>query len=281
MQKSSGGSSGVGSTSHFVAKGPHDPECLVPKRAATGEPPKPIDRSKGYILLIETAEFSYTFNQRSGFYEVSKFGRRVRADDSLKDREVLTVRGVKDLMNFIRRGEKERILDTTAVFQNNLIPWRKLCILSDKPERIADLVERAKARKGMEEPPFALVEIKTTKPLYHGKRMIDRQWKVPRAPVSPVEIGRSRTGMPIFARFDVYLDNQRNTNVSHALYQPGTYFVLGEVRHTVAKGGNRHYLSISVTHPDQIEPVNIANLAAEAKAAAEKRTPKPPSPAGP
>lgn len=281
--KSSGGSSGVGGVSHFVAKRPHDPECLVPKRAATSEPPKQIDRSKGYILLIETAEFSYSFNQRSGFYNVSEFGRRVRADDELKDREVLTVRSVKDIMNFIRRGEKERIFDTTVVFQNNAIPWRQFCILNDKPERIADLVERAKARKGMEEPPFALVEIKTNKPLYHGKRQTvpGGRWVVPRAPVSPVEIARTRTGMPIFARFDVYPDNQENTNVSHAFYEAGTYFILGEVRHKEAKGGNRHYLSITVTHPDQIARVNIENLAAEAKAARESRTPKPPPPAGP
>lgn len=280
-QKSSGGSSGVGSTSHFVAKGPHDPDCLVPKRARTPGPPTSIDRSKGYILLLETAEFSYSFNKRSGFYEVSEFGRRVRADDSLKDREVLTVRGVKDLMNFIRRGEKDRVFDSIVVFQNNAIPWRQFCILHDKPERIADLVRRASARKGMEEPPFALVEIKTTKPLYHGKRMIGGQWKVPRAPVSPVEIGHKRSGVPIFAQFDVFLDNQDNTNVSHALYQPGTYFVLGEVRHTQAKTYDKHYLRISVTHPDQIEPVNIANLASEAKQAAQKRMPKPPAPSSP
>ncbi len=275
-EQSSGGSSGVGSVSHFVAKRPHDPDCLIPKRAATAEPPIPVDRSKGYILLVETAEFSYSFNKRSGFYEVSEFGRRVRSDDSLKDREVLTVRSAKDIMDFIRRGEKERIFDTIVVFQNNPIPWRQFCILNAKPERIADLVERAKARTGMEEPPFALVEIKTNKPLYHGKRRTaGGRWVVPRAPVSPVEIGRKPSGVPVFARFDVYPDAQDNTNVSHAFYEAGTYFILGEVRHREAKSGDRHYLSITITHPDQIAPVNIENLSAEAKAAREKRLPKP------
>lgn len=277
---SSGGSSGVGSVSHFVAKRPHDPECLVPKRTVTGDAPKQIDRSKGYILLIETAEFSYTFNQRSGFYHVSEFGRRVRADDSLKDREVLTVRSVKDIVDFIKRGERDRVFDSIVVFQNNPIPWRQFCILNDKPERIAGLVERAKARKGMEEPPFALVEIKTTKPQYHDKkrRASDGTWGFPRAPVDPVVIGRDRAGKPVTARFDVYRHGE-NTNVQHAFYAAGTFFVLGEVRHQQYR--NEHYLSIRIDDPRQIEPVNIANLSAEAKAAREKRGAKPPPPAGP
>lgn len=279
-QTSSGGSSGVGSTAHFIAKRPHDPDCLVPKRAATRDAPTPIDRSKGYILLIETAEFSYSFNKRSGFYEVSEYGRRVRADDSLKDREVITVRGVKDIMNFIRRGERNRIFDTIVVFQNNAIPWRQFCILKDKPERIANLVERAKARSGMQEPPFALVEIETTGPQYHFKkrRASDGKRTFPRAPVDPIKIGEDAHGKPVTVRFDIYRDSE-NTLVQHAFYVPGTFFVLGEVRHQQYR--NEHYLSMTIPHPDQIEPMNIANLAAEAKAAAKKKASKPPSPAGP
>lgn len=259
---SSGGSSGVGAGGYLA------PEKPARKKKVEDAPEKPRAKPEpftGFRILINTADYSPVFNQKSGVFEVSEHGRLTEPaiPRKLKDK---TVRGVKDIIDLIRFEDTKLLANSVVIFQNNEISWQQFCIRMGTPSRQLELVERLKQRKPGQEPAFALVEIRTTKahdpsPNWNTTDP-KKRGKVPRAPVDPIEI-KDSNGKKTTIRYDVYIDEQRNQHTKHSLFAAGTYFVLAEVRHN--QRGSTYYLSLKVTDKNQIIPVNIENLDRDAR----------------
>lgn len=281
-QPSSGGTSGAGSPAFFKPVKKHDDDCIVPLRPAENRK-SPIDRSKGYRVNINTAEYSEIFNQKSGVFDVSAKGRLRLTDEDIRDRESFTVREVGDLVRFIEKADLSRIKPSRVVFQNNAEDWDEFFIRAGTPSRLRSLVERLENHQPGTEPLFAALEVTTTG--YHNPQPRLKQgeggsyYKTPRAPIDSIEIGRDARGKPAFARIDIYIDDKNNTHVSDALLKPDTYLVMGEVRHRSLehKNSTTHYLSITVTDGRQIMPVNIENIYKAKLEASNRRVKKPPS----
>lgn len=282
-RRSGGGSSGVG------AGGYVSPEKTARKKKVEDAPEKPRAKPEpftGYRILINTAEYSPVFNQKSGVYDVSEHGRMTdpAIPRKLKNKSVYSV---KDIVDLIRFGDTKLLANSVVVFQNNEISWQQFCIRMGTPSRQLDLVKRLQARKAGQEPPFALLEIRTT-----GRHDPSPDWqttdpkkrgRVPRAPVDAIEI-KDDNGKKVTIRYDVYIDEQRNQHTKHAILAAGSYFVLAEVRHKQHESakGITHYLSMTVTDKDQIMPVNIENLDRDARMTpAEKRAKKESEKPGP
>jgi hypothetical protein len=276
------GSSGKGTPSYFKPVRKHDDDCIVPLRPVENRK-APVDRTKGYQINLNTAQFSDVFNQRSGVYSVRRDGSIEKLlDEDMRDRETFVVREVQDLVKFIGKADFGRIRDSRVVFQNNAVDWDEFFIRAGTPSRLKNLVERLEAHKKGTEPLFATLEVTTT--AYHNPQP-GRGGKVPRAPIDSIEIGRDARGMRAFARIDVYVDERNNSYVRDALLKPDTYLVMGEVRHKMLEHNNSttHYLNITVTDSRQVMPVNIANIYAarmQASNGSSKST-APPEPNGP
>ena len=275
---SGGGSSGVGAGGYL------SPEKPVRKKKADAEvkPRAKPEPFTGYRILINTAVFSTTFNQKSGVYDVSDHGRLTNPDVPRKLKK-MPVRSVKEIVDLIRFGDKELLANSDVVFQNNSLSWKQFCIRMGTPTRQFDLVERLQQRKPGQEPLFALIEIRTA-----GRHDPTPDWntkdpkkrgRTPRVPVDQFDV--KKDGKKITIRYDVYIDELRaDKHAKYSIYEAGSYFVLAEVRHK--QRGNVHYLSMKVTNQDQIIKVNIENLErdinmspAEKKAKKESEKPGP------
>ena len=282
---SSGGSSGIGAGGYLSSEKP-----ARKKKAQNEAETKPRAKAEpftGYRILINTADFSPVFNQKSGVYDVSDHGRLTNPEIPRKLKNH-TVRSVKEIVDLIRFGDTKLLANSDVVFQNNTLSWKQFCIRLGTPSRHLDLLERLQKRKPGQEPPFALVEIRTT-----GRHDPTPNWnhpdpkkrgKVPRAPVDPIEI-TTEGGRKVTIRYDVYIDDQRSDgHAKYSIYTAGSYFVLAEVRHKQHEGakGIVHYLSMKVTNKDQLLLVNIENIDRDARMSpAEKRAKKEAEKPGP
>lgn len=278
---SGGGSSGVGAGGYLS---PEKPARKTKPEDAPETPRKKREPFTGYRILINTADYSPVFNQKSGVYEVSEHGRLTDPAIPHKLKNV-SVRGVKDIVDLIRFGDTNLLANSVVIFQNNQISWKQFCIRMGTPTRQLELLERLQRRRPGQEPAFALVEIRTAgrhdpTPDWHTDDP-KKRGKVPRVPVEPIEIKTDDDGKKVTIRYDVYIDEQRaDKHAKYSIYEAGSYFVLAEVRHK--QHGSMHYLSLKVTDKDQIMQVNIENLDRDSRMSpGEKRAKKESEKPGP
>lgn len=265
---SSGGSSGVGASGYLSPKNTvrkkKEPDELEKIRAK----PEPFT---GYRILINTADYSPTFNQNSGVYDVSEYGRLTSPDVPRKLKNV-TVRSIKDIVDLMRFGNREFLEKSVVIFQNNEIGWEQFCIRMDTPSTQLKLLKRLQQHSAGTEPVFALVEIHVKgrhdpTPVWNKKDPNKRR-KVPPVPLDPITIKTEEEGKKVTIQYSVYIDDQRaDKNAKYSIYEAGSYFVLAEVRYNPPRSeyGGVHYLNLKVTHEDQIMRVNIENIDRDSK----------------
>lgn len=280
-RSSSGGSSGPGARAHFVEAarmgkadfiGPPVPDSLKRK----SKKPR-IDRTAGYRIHINTADFTPEFNQRSGVYEISGGGRMVLADGYkyLRRMEPVRVRTIADMVDFIRHADPARLLKSEVIFQNNAQSWTDTFVTAGKPSRLLALKDRLKGYDRVGEPPFAVVEVKTVsphdpnftrKPVYDDDGRYARPWRgrwqrIP-APVEPVEIGTDVRGKPEYIQLGVYIDELADERTRQCMTAPDSYLVMGEARYRGSMHADRsvHYINVKVTDASAVMAVDMGEL---------------------
>lgn len=296
---SSGGSSGPGARAHFVESarpkksdfvGPPWPEAL--KSSGPGRPR--IDCTAGYRLHINTANYMPEFNQKSGVYTISEGGRMVLADryKHFRSMEVVRIRTVAELIAFIRTANPERLLKSEVIFQNNAQSWRDTFIPAGKPSRLLALKDRLRAYDKIEEPPFAIIEVKTgdlhdpnfiRKPVYEPDGGLALPWRgrwqrIP-APVAPVGIGEDVRGKPEYIQVHIYIDELADGRTREGMKLPDTYLVMGETRYREGVHCDRtvHYINLKVTDGSGVMVVDMDDLARAVRHNAVKDRKRPAS----
>lgn len=266
-KKSIAGSTGTRDVGHFSSVGGHDEDCDLHKKDPHNFPKR--DYTKGPRIDIDTVQVSETFAQASGVY-VYKEGRKLLADEDLRNRPLEKVYKVGDVLQlidrYLRADKEEQLQSARFVFQNRAQDWAQTIIRRGKPSRLADLVERVMKSPKEAEPPFAVVEVETTTYYNGSKERKDpanpkSRGRVPPAPVARQYIGKTPDGLEQYVQFDIHLNGPDRDFRQTAMFQPGTYWVMGEVRWHCSISNNLkekgpasvvHYLNIRATDPRQV-----------------------------
>lgn len=268
-KKSIAGSSGNREIGYFFAQGPHEDSCLL-HDPDTVHNFVYLDPDKGPRININTVDFSADFTDAAGVYHW-KNNVRYLSDDDLLDRPVKEVTHVKDVLklidNHLRAQTIGKLADARFVFRNHAQNWNETIIRLGTPARHADLVKRVMARPLGSSPPYAVIEIKTTdehdaRPRLKDPKDTSKTKQVPPAPVDLIEIGTiPETGEKVYVQYGIYLDSNQKQLQEYGMREPGTYFVMGEVRgnhfHNVkgedGQPGHRiYYLNMKITDHRQI-----------------------------
>lgn len=101
-----------------------------------------IDKTKGYLIAINTSGFAETFGKTNGVYAISE-NRQVRVrDHDIKDRERIRVKNLRDIVEFLKRVDARRLQHTKVLFRNVLYNWDEFFIHYQKPERFDALIKK-------------------------------------------------------------------------------------------------------------------------------------------
>lgn len=270
---STGGSSGAGKNGYFAPEPgeKHGADCAIPNRRPL---PKRDKRAHGGTqLVVDTIAFSDAYHTEKGVFNVSAGGRLTKAEGAKRYTNI-PIANMKDMIHFLETGKK----DATVLYKNEQYDFADVYIRD--PEQLVGLIERAHAREGGQGP-LALLYVETSaqhnpKPDYLTNNP-KRKGKVPPAPIDRIHIGKLN-GRNVYAQIQLYIDEQNGgNNANDSMAQPGTFLVMGEVRHFVPdyKEGSKkdmvHYLNVTVRKSGQIARVNIENIEAMARMTGPER----------
>lgn len=264
------GSSFAGRAAHFKRNNrqqAHEAGCLWPLRIdADAGDSREIDDTAGYRLHLNTLKVSPAFN-RAGLYYKDENGRVKTADESLKRRETYAIKSVEDLKTFIIKADFSRIADSCVIFRNQSIGWADFFIRYGKNKhRHIDLFERLQANPSALH--YCAMEVRLAKPVYDrpgGGRQACAQSRA-------LFYQRDERGRPHFIMPRVFLDNRDDMYVRTAFERAGDYLVLGVPRLKSVWDANvvKHFINISITDRNQVAPVSIRGLYADARKKAER-----------
>lgn len=260
-----------GTRAHFK-KAPrqnHEPTCKLPKTAGSSD--SEIDLNAPYRIHLNMLLGGRT-DPEHPVYERAQGGKVVARDPRLQPEEVVVpgdttdekkivkkykesvpVKSVHDLVDLMRRGDVAR-LKGALVVHNTVVPWTDFAILNER--RLKSLMDRL--RNGASHPVLLHVG------LYQAAE------------------GRYAEGQKLFyerdekgARFiipRIYMDGP---GTADSFPTRGNYLVVGMARMHFNERGGAYFLNISIKNPDQVTSYSPADLAAEARARAEKRQTAP------
>lgn len=253
------GSSLNGQSPYFATdpKAQHADDCEWGLKKKVN-PPRFVDKTKGYRVHINVQGYSDLFNSASGAYARDAKGRIVAQEKDLKDRERVVIHNVSDFASFLQKKDMDRIAKSRVVFRNQVLDWNDFFFRYGKPSRYKSLAEELSTRSKNTEPRFGLFEVRTIKPDYiirNGLYDIACE-DVPNQDICP-------NGNPYYIRPSISL---RKGNDTMAITQfegfEHRFLVLAHVKANRVEEDHRtiDYLNLVVTKSSQIMAADVEEI---------------------